>query len=89
MSLVMAAGYDVLLATSPIFLLWNVQISLYHKSLLCGLLALGFLQVSSNRLGGGEVLMNYLVQAQPGSSGQSILPSPKIQTILLVSDPVE
>lgn len=37
------AGYDVILATSPIFLLWNVQISCYHKTLLCGLLALGFL----------------------------------------------
>lgn len=39
----MAAGYDIILATSPVLLLWEVQISRYHKSLLCGLLALGFL----------------------------------------------
>ncbi|MCJ1229370.1 hypothetical protein MMC12_006036 [Toensbergia leucococca] len=39
---VMAALYDVTLATSPIFLLWNVQISRYTKVLLCGLLGLCF-----------------------------------------------
>lgn len=42
-SLVTAAGYDTILATSPIFLLWKVQIKLPSKLLLCGLLALGFL----------------------------------------------
>ena len=41
--IVMAAGYDVILATSPVFLLWKVQIRMYDKLLLCGLLALGFL----------------------------------------------
>lgn len=40
---VIAAGYDVILATSPILLLWNVQISPRSKWLLCGLLGLGFL----------------------------------------------
>ena len=44
--LVMAAGYDVVLATSPIFLLCKVQINLYSKILLCDLLALGFLYVA-------------------------------------------
>lgn len=41
--IVMASGYDIILAVSPIFLLWNVQISRRSKTLLCGLLALGFL----------------------------------------------
>lgn len=40
---VMAAGYDVILAASPVFLLWNVKIGIFDKALLCGLLALGFL----------------------------------------------
>ena len=40
---VSAAVYDVLLALSPIFLLWKVQISFHRKLLICGLLSLGFL----------------------------------------------
>ena len=40
---VMAALYDILLALSPIGLLWHVQIETRNKWLLCGLLALGFL----------------------------------------------
>ena len=39
----MAAGYDIILASSPIFLLWKVKINFYDKTLLCGLLGLGFL----------------------------------------------
>ena len=39
----MAALYDILLALSPIGLLWHVQIETRNKWLLCGLLALGFL----------------------------------------------
>lgn len=42
---VSAALYDTLLAVSPIFLLWNVQMDIYKKMMLCGLLALGFLCV--------------------------------------------
>ena len=42
-ALVMAAGYDIILAISPIFLLWKVQVNIHSKVLLCGLLALGFL----------------------------------------------
>ncbi|KAI4218664.1 MAG: hypothetical protein LQ349_008619, partial [Xanthoria aureola] len=38
----MAAGYDVILAASPVFLLCNVKIGIFDKALLCGLLALGF-----------------------------------------------
>ena len=39
----MAALYDILLALSPVGLLWHVQIETRNKWLLCGLLALGFL----------------------------------------------
>ncbi|KAI4185176.1 MAG: hypothetical protein L6R41_004285 [Letrouitia leprolyta] len=37
----MAVGYDFILATSPVILLWSAKISRYDKALLCGLLALG------------------------------------------------
>lgn len=40
---VSACIYDVLLATTPTFLLKNLQIRFYKKLLLCGLLALGAL----------------------------------------------
>jgi hypothetical protein len=43
--LVTAALYDIILATSPIFLLWNVHINIRKKMLVCGLLALGYLWV--------------------------------------------
>ena len=41
--LVMAAGYDVILASAPVLLLWKVQIKQYEKVSLCGLFALGLL----------------------------------------------
>lgn len=40
---VTAALYDAILALSPIMLLWNVQIGMRNKVLLCGLFALGCL----------------------------------------------
>lgn len=42
-AIVMAAAYDIILAASPVFLLWKVKIGTFDKGLLCGLLALGFL----------------------------------------------
>lgn len=45
MVIVMAAAYDVLLATIPVLLLWEVQMSRYGKASLCGLFALGLLWV--------------------------------------------
>ncbi|KAL9608913.1 MAG: hypothetical protein Q9167_006269 [Letrouitia subvulpina] len=38
---VIAACYDIILAASPVFLLWKVKMRGYDKTLLCGLLALG------------------------------------------------
>lgn len=46
---VTAALYDTLLAVSPIFLLWNVQMNIYKKVMLCGLLALGVLYVAAGQ----------------------------------------
>ena len=42
-SLVSASTYDVILATSPTFMLKGIHIDIFKKALICGLLALGAL----------------------------------------------
>ena len=44
---VTASLYDIILATTPIVLLWNAQINIWKKTLVCGLLAIGYLYVDT------------------------------------------